>query len=415
MNRSIGLAVVISIVLMVARFMQLGEMGALGYYANLALFLSIFALLLYFFLLKQYDTYIIVWLAFYFACPMISVPYLGIGSLGLYNAVFIPLMMASLFNLRSKYYWMIILLTVISVMNISDVGVRQIVSRLFEFVTPLLFFYFAYRKVKDTRLVLRASLVVALVNLPLALYQVIFSPGWGVFTDWRGTRIFGNLFWPNSYSVFLLPVTLLMYSYWREDMDLKSLAGLLALAAANAMTFSRAGLIGLAIAVLLYELFRGGMRFTAKKMVLGLVVLAMVLVYAMNLAAIQQEFTPDTIVERTVIWQDIIPLVKDNLIFGNGIGSYELARSSIVYSLSPHNYYLGVVFEIGVIGLLSIVMFLIFMYRDFFSLMKRRQSLRRGEMGVALLTSLLLISFVGGSPFSQVVALNSWIIMGCLR
>ena len=72
---------------------------------------------------------------------------------------------------------------------------KTTISRIFQFISPFVFLLFASKKVTNTKRIIHSSIFIALINIPLSIYEIIVQPVWGVVTDWRGIRIFGNLFW----------------------------------------------------------------------------------------------------------------------------------------------------------------------------------------------------------------------------
>jgi|GEM_PF-4206914 len=377
------------------------------------LFGVIFISLLITLALKKYDYFILIWISFYFACPIIKLPFTPIGSLGLLNGIFIPLMLIISFNPKNKYYLTIVTLIVISILNLADVSLRLMLSRIFEFTAPLIFFYFVFKKCKNIELIMGGIIFVSLINVPLSIYELITKASWGAFVDWRGIRIMGNLFHPNSYSMYLLPCILLLYASLRTKFNKHHFIFFITLLAMNILAFSRIGLLSLIVSLIVFEaIFKQGLKLNPKKFfLLALLILAVI---AYNLIGISEShLTVGTLSERTSIWKSIAPYLKGNLVFGNGLGSYELYRSRIIYSLSPHNVYLSILFDLGIIGLIIILFFIINIMIDLFKRIRKTKEWHLTELGVALVIGLMIFSFTDGAPFSQVDSLNSWILLGC--
>lgn len=377
-------------------------------------FVVILTSLMFFFLIKKYDYFVMMWLSFYFAAPIIKIPFTEIGSLGLLNGVFIILMAIVLFNPKNKYFLSIMGLVLLSFLNIADLPLRFIISRVFEFIAPLLFFYFVIKKCKNTKLIIWCSIIIALINIPLVIYEIIAHPSWGSLVDWRGARIFGSLFWHNSYSFYLIPSILILYASIRTKFSKTHLILFIILLAADIFTLSRSGILSLALGIIIFEFIKkDGLKLTPKKMVL--ILLIMLALFTYSLAEINDpHLTVSTIRERTVIWETITPFLQNNMILGNGIGSYELYRSQVFNELSPHNYYLGLIFELGLIGLFMVILFVYYIVRNFYNKLKYHNSRLVGALGLSLLISLLTYSLVGGAGFDQAVSLNLWVILGCL-
>jgi O-antigen ligase len=269
------------------------------------------------------------------------------------------------------------------------------------------------KKCKNPNLVIWGSIFISLINIPLAIFEVIAQPSWGSLVDWRGLRIFGNLFWHNSYSVYLLPHVLILYSALRVKFSKWMLFFFIVLLAANILTLSRSGLLSLAMGMLIFEfLFQSGSKQKLKGVFLVLLFLLAFIAYAFS-SLQESRIGLSAIRERTGIWASIFPLMN-NPIFGNGLGSYELYRGEVAGSLSPHNYYLGLIFELGFVGLLIVGLFLYSIIKSFRNKLKVKNSRVTGAIGLSLVISLMIYSFAGGAAFSQVVALNSWVILGCL-
>jgi O-antigen ligase len=326
-------------------------------------------------------------------------------------------MILILFGPKSKYFLLIIALMFVSILNPGTLDLRLIISRIFEFIAPLLFFYFVVKKCKNPSLLISGAITIALINIPLAIYQVIYQPAWGSLADWRGIRIFGNLFWHNSYSVYLLPLLLVLYGYMRDKFSKWYLVFFLILLSADILTLSRAGIFSLLFGLILFEfIYTKGKKTIMKKTVLVLLIASMFLIY--NTINIQDyHLRTSTIGERTGIWESVTPLIN-NLFLGNGLGSYEAERVNVVNSLSPHNYYLGIIFEVGILGLILVLLFLGNIFMDFRRKYKKNKTHLKSNLssaiGIALLASLMLFSITGDAAFSQVVSLDAWIILGCL-
>ncbi len=385
-----------------------------GNMLSLAIIVVIFGVLLILFIMKRYDYFIMLWLSFYFACPVLKVPFTAIGSLGLINAIFIPLMLLTLFNPKNRYYLLMLLIILVSVFNLGDVTLRILISRAFEFIAPFLFFYFASKKCRDPKLIFYATILIALINIPLSLYELGFQPSWGVTMDWRGARIYGNLFWPNSYTVYLLPAIMILYAGVRKRLTKGSLVLLAILLSIDLLTFSRAGLLCLAVSIIVFELAgRGVFKISAKNFILIFLLISSILIYSNVIDIINPRYTPSTLTERISIWDTILPFIHGKLIFGNGLGSYELYRSQVLRSLSPHNYYLMVMFELGIIGLSVMLIFVFTMFRDLYQRVRDEEAYPYGRLGISILSGIVVISMVGGAGFAQVVSLDSWVVLGC--
>lgn len=379
---------------------------------SLFVFIIITATLLILLLLKKYDYYILTWLSFYFAAPIIVLPSISIGSLGLFNGIFIPIMLLIVFNPKNKYFLLISALLLISILNLGTDNIRLIISRIFEFIAPLLFFYFVTKKCKNPQLLIFGAIFIALINMPLVIYEIFLKPEWGSLADWRGIRIFGNLFWHNSYSIYLLPLILILYGEIRKRFSKTLLTFFIILLIADIFTLSRAGLLSLISGIIIFEfIYKSERDIKIKKyFLIGLIIF---IVIFLNMITIQNtHLTPSTITERTAIWNSVIPLIN-NFFLGNGLGSYEIYRPQIINSLSTHNYYLEIVFELGILGMIIILAFLGNILLDLYKRKEEKHSETFPALGISILLSMMIFSITGNAAFSQVVTLNAWILLGC--
>ncbi len=395
--------VALNIVLMLLRLHVGDPTTFYGDIFSLVVFAVILGSLGTFFLMGKHDYFLMTWISFFFACPIIILPFTSIGSLGILNAIFIPLMLWKTFDLKNKYYLTILGVIMLSLLNMADVDARIIISRIFAFISLFLFYQYSKRYIKDPEKIFDAIILVALVNVPLGLYEIFFQPGWGVFSDWRGFRIFGNLFWPNSYTTYLLPVLILLYHRLRKKMDVMTAIQFAILMIMNIFTFSRAGLLCTGIGLLMYEVFKT--RVTAFKAIFSILAMTFcLLLVGVVYEEISPRFTTDSLVERTAIWETVLPFIEGNYVFGNGLGSYELYRARVMGGHSTHNVYLGILFELGIVGLALILLLIAIMI----------MSMKKDPVAISIMISFIVYSFVGGAAFTQVVALHAWIMFGAL-
>jgi len=371
----------------------------------------IFCWLGYFIITNKYDRFIVLWLSFYFAAPILKIPFISIGSLGLLNAVFIPFMLLKSFNIRNKYIVIIIISVVLGLFNTADIGLRLFFSRMVNFIALPVFFYFVMRKSKKPSNIMGMAVLVALINIPFAIYQFLAVPDWGVFIDWRGTRVFGNLFWPNSYALYLIPPILYLYHTLRRQFTKGNLLMLIALMVGFLMSYSRTGFVVLFVSIIILELSNNVRILVKPKFYITLISVFLLLFFFVTFYADDPRLSLDALSERTSIWQSIYPYMSDNLLLGNGVGSYEVFRNNFIYGLSSHNYYINILFETGVTGLILIVALFWFMLKDIHGI---KDASQLAPFGYSLVAVLVINSLVSDSPFSQVVALNLWVMLACV-
>jgi O-antigen ligase len=101
-----------------------------------------------------------------------------------------------------------------------------------------------------------------------------------------------------------------------------------------------------------------------------------------------------SISERVLYLNDFKEVVKNNWLFGTGIGNYSLAVKKIhpgepIYRYQPvHNVFLLVWAETGLLGILS---FLAFLFFCFFATAKRIEETGHFFTGISVLSALIII------------------------
>ena len=106
---------------------------------------------------------------------------------------------------------------------------------------------------------------------------------------------------------------------------------------------------------------------------------------------------------RDIIWQNIMPLIKDNLVFGVGnVGYSEFSQSTFGLFNSPHNVFLEILCYTGIIGLSIYLVFLFRIFSKCYQLYKTENN---------LLPLILLIPVLGIIASSQILDVKTgWII-----
>ncbi|MBN1792910.1 O-antigen ligase family protein [Candidatus Woesearchaeota archaeon] len=375
-----------------------------------SLFLLIISTLFIFFFFKKYDYFILVWSSVYFAAPIIKVPGTEVGSLGILNLIFLPLMIWKIFDLKDKRFYLIPAIILLSLINLADVPARLIISGIFNSSALPVFLLFVVKKCKNPELLIKGSIFIAIINLPLTFYEYTSLPDWGVMIDWRGIRVQGNLFHPNGYTLFLLPVILLTYAKLRERLQISTTVIFIVFLVADLLTRSRIGLITLVATIGLFEIIHEDRKHNRIKKILIAFAIAATIIIFLQIREEQSRISPEAMEDRTKIWEPIIPYIKSNLLIGNGVGSYEEHMESEFHGLGPHNLYLGILFEFGIIGLTLILLFVWSVLKEFF---KMKNSVWR-TTGMALIIGILIYSITESNAFNQVFALNTWILLGAL-
>jgi O-antigen ligase len=174
------------------------------------------------------------------------------------------------------------------------------------------------------------------------------------------------------------------------------------------------GLFALVCGLVLYEfLFKQGFKITMKKTIIIILCMVVIFIYT-QIDIDSSKYAIDAFKERTKIWNTLSPYIKDDLLLGKGLGSYELYRPKVYKYLSPHNVYLSILFELGFLGLSIIFLYIGFIIYDLIISRNVIHDFEKNPVGLSIILTICLFAITDSAPFSQVVALNSWVLLGCL-
>lgn len=122
---------------------------------------------------------------------------------------------------------------------------------------------------------------------------------------------------------------------------------------------------------------------------------------------------------RRAYWQEAINMIKDYPVLGVGINAYSLIapRYKITWGGYPHNSYLQMTAETGLVGIATFFWILIVLFRESFRILKQIGSQPRGMLFLGFLTGFLgflIHSFFDTNFYSVQLGSLMWIIMGAI-
>jgi len=303
-------------------------------------------------------------------------------------------------------------LTIISLSNINSVS-----SYFFDFsifLNILLFWILINHERKVPGILARGLFSFALGSIALSLYYYF---GFGVEYEYYGGRL--SLFGDNaniigmrmSISVIILMFTIVQNPFYLNKIRFLLIAAIPLMLKLMAETGSRVAFISF---VLMFSL--GVLLIKTKKTWHKLIVLAfggilftVIIQYVTDSATLMYRllstYETGDLAGRDIIWQDIIPLIKENPIFGVGITGYaDYTQQFFRATPSPHNVIIEVLSYTGILGLFT---YLLFVFRSCIFGWKAYKYKR------AILPLLLLIPVVG-LLFSGQILVNKigWGIFG---
>jgi len=176
---------------------------------------------------------------------------------------------------------------------------------------------------------------------------------------------------PNSVAVFLEPAVAIaagfvLYSDDRRDRNV-ALVCLVFLLASMIATLSRAGMLTLAVLVIVVVIT---MRSTRLKLaIFGGALITAIAIFQIPFVSkrLYRQFDPsypyNTFEGRLQIWSDTLKMLRARPIFGSGLRAYQTVMQAYVSpghkpELYPHNLFLAMWAELGLLGLIAFVVLL---------------------------------------------------------
>ena len=140
---------------------------------------------------------------------------------------------------------------------------------------------------------------------------------------------------------------------------------------------------------------------------------------SMSYSSTGDGFTPQldaSAQERIILWTDAMQLIRENPIIGTGFMTY--ARLSRVGTYrDTHNFYLKILVETGVLGLLLFLIQLGLFFREGWHLFRTSKDPFCSLLGIgfaSLLLSAVIVNFFGDRWLYIQVDSNLWILLGCV-
>jgi len=262
------------------------------------------------------------------------------------------------------------------------------------FLEPLMFFIvfiYSINNCKDKEVIIKSFVVLISYLFIIAIYQ--YFTNWNLSSAYfypnvhRLTAVFPQ---PNMLSLLVAPLVSFLFVLGLEFEKrrwyiIPAILGFSLLYLAK----SHGALIAVFIALLLYFLIRKSYR----KISIGLIILGIIFIsitsspfkYLNDFK--EQLFNPGTDLQvtsleiRSHLWKDSFNLVKDNYLLGTGVRSFKEAMKAYhtidwieIYPHS-HNIFLHTWIELGLFGLIILVLFLIQIINSLKELYKKKKSI----------------------------------------
>jgi len=145
-----------------------------------------------------------------------------------------------------------------------------------------------------------------------------------------------------------------------------------------------------------------------------------------RIKTVSTDYTPgrrmSSLTWRLRLWEDSWPLIKENILLGQGLASFqEMSQSFFEFarfgrSVHAHNAFVELLFETGIVGLVSYLSIYIVMLRRFYKRMKEGAKALSAEYAVAICCVISYLTVCASDNMLHYLAFNLyfWFFMGIL-
>jgi len=306
------------------------------------------------------------------------------------------------------------------------------------FIEPILLlivFLDLIKTKKDLKLILLAFLSSALIASIYALYQKFLGQGiWSteVWGEPQVLRITGFFLHPNFLGLYLGPLIFLglsyIFSFFKNKKIIIGCTFLLFVITFLCLIYARSEATILAVVAGLF--FLGLIIKSIQKYALGFLLIVFLLIFSFPVSQnyfIQKVGLQDLSGQlRFNIWQGAVELIKEKTVLGAGLDGYErLAPNyqkrfydphtgeliSVETHPYPHNLYLTIWLELGLLGLIVFIWILIKFFKQGFKQLEKKQIIVSALIMAAMIV--IVIHGLADTPyFKNDLAILFWLIIG---
>ena len=303
-----------------------------------------------------------------------------------------------------------VLLTVISLLNINPISSSFFDFSIFQ--NLLLFWILINHERRVPGILTRGLFSFALGSIALSLFY-----NFGIGVEYTSGRV--SLFGDNentigmrmSISVIIFLITSVQNPFRLKKIRFLLIAAIPLMLKLMAESGSRVAFISFVL------MFTGGVLLIKTKktwykvfvLVFGGILFAVIIQYVLSsevlMVRLLKASEEGDLAGRDIIWQKIIPLIKDNPIFGVGKTGYVAYSKQVFYEpSSPHNVIIEILSYTGIVGLIA---YLLFVIRSFLFGLKAYKFRKK------ILPLLLLIPMAGYLLSGQILTNKlGWVIFG---
>jgi len=284
-----------------------------------------------------------------------------------------------------------------------------------NYLVGILFFLFAASlEGRQRKLLLSFMSLAALVIAALAIYQYFF--GFGHLLEYLARQKNSNDFaldyitrW-RAFFPFVTPNILAVYlgmSLFLATTQRNKFLYIIPISLALLLTKSLGVFLSLLISSVIYFLLKGRLKKKHILILCGLIVICgLIFIIRANTQKLHQTPSFSTLM-RLGYWRDTLQIIKSHPFIGVGPGNFNLLQSR--YS---HNSYLQICAEVGLIGFLPFIWFLVAGMIGFAKMIKHPPQAHIYLAGAAASSVFLLHNIIDFGFFLPEVSMIWWLIMG---
>lgn len=263
-------------------------------------------------------------------------------------------------RLPIKWSWILFLIVSFSTIIFSFNKASSLAecARLLSIFSIYFLGYLLIENKKDLSRLLRAIVISVIVPVVFAVYQYITQAGISLPFEGIYNRIYGTFAHPNLFAYYLLlPISILLFvaikTNLRKSSNALMVAFLPVLLILLVLTYTRGAWLAFLIILAVFGLF----KYRSILIIGGIAIaIAYFMVPSIHDRVINLVANPYSSVSwRIELWKDSIGYIKGNESFGYGVGTAkELIlnkRGESFGSSDPHNDYLKIALESGLVGL----------------------------------------------------------------
>ena len=339
-------------------------------------------------------------------------------------------------------FFVVNLISLINVINTdyAFVSIKGFIGKITEYVLLYFVIVESIRTKKQFRNIIGVVLFTCLLIGIDGIFQKFFG-----FDFMRGRKIFGptrltaSFKSPNHFGGWLsmvLPITMSLFLFGPKRRKwLRRAFGMLStlLFICLLLAGSRAAWLGFVGAFLLMGVLKRQNLFLVSIVCIALICI-LLLSFTLPeklLGEMSSIFyvTKNTMMDRIILWKETLPMIKDRPLLGHGVNSFMSNWSNygvgetFGHPYYPHNCYLHMTAETGLIGLGMFIWIIIMLFKSTIKFLKKIKVKTEEDsfyqaVGIGLLagiTACLINSFVDNNLYVVLLATFFWVLLGLVN